>query len=204
MKEHLDRIEPALKEGGGRLHAFLSGGGLRVVRVDDGKIDAYGEHPTLDEAFRILVDDYEAGGRPYGDVYGKVEDHYLTGQSQPVNELDAWVRRGSTFDATYADGRFQFEMRGFGEFHTPQDTVERCTAGETIEWTTGRGVTYRCSPSRFPNGEKCCSTQAVKIPPNMAHHRVWMWRSKRTGWGNTLQEAIACALVAPSVEVDDV
>ena len=38
-------INKALKEGG-RLHAFLSGSGLRVVRIEkNGKLKGYGEHP---------------------------------------------------------------------------------------------------------------------------------------------------------------
>lgn len=199
MKEHLVRIEPALKMGG-FIHAFMSGGGLRVLRLAEfgprGDLMGYGESPTVDDAFRILADDYEAGGRKYGDVYGKVEP-------APAGELDAWVRKGNTFDAWYKDGEYVVELRSLQEAHTPEETVRRCTAGETIAWTDDRRVTYQCSPSRFPNGERCCSTKIVKVPKGMTHNRAWMWYATQTGRGPTLSDAIDQAFKAPKVEVND-
>lgn len=210
-------LESALKKGN-VMHAFLSGGGLRVVRLEKGrhgKLTGYGEHPHVDEALRHTAEDFAAGGRPYSEVYGTFDfDHpeggkkgiypmYLTGASTPDGELDAWVRQGHTFDALFVNNEFVFELRGLEESRTPEDYVKRCTAGEVIKWTDDRGVTYECSPSRFPNGEACCSTRIVAKPAGMKDHRAWMYYAKRTGKGLSLEAAIQAAFAAPKVEVAD-
>lgn len=105
-------LEEALRAGC-RMHAFSSGGGLRVVRIErSGKSVAYGEHPYINEALRIAAEDYKAGGRAYQDVYGKIEKEYLTGDPCPNSDLDMWVRKGSTFDAWFEDELFVFELKG--------------------------------------------------------------------------------------------
>lgn len=210
-------LEGALRKGN-VMHAFLSGGGLRVIRLEKGrhgKLTGYGEHPYVDEALRHTAEDFAAGGRPYNKVYGTFDlDHpeggekgiypmYLTGASAPEGELDAWVRQGHTFDARFENGEFVFELKGLEESRTPKDVVERCTAGETFKWTDDRGVTFECTPSRFPNGERCCSTRIVAKPAGMADHRAWMYYAKRTGKGLTLEAALAEAFKAPKLEVAD-
>ena len=51
-------LENALR-GDGKMHAFLSGGGLRVVRIEvRGDLVAYGEHPVVSDALRICADDF--------------------------------------------------------------------------------------------------------------------------------------------------
>ncbi len=111
-------VERFLKEGL-LLHAFRSGGGLRVLRVDEkvsqkDKALAYGESFDVWNAFRILADDMDAGGRPYSEVYGngKLEVHYLTGCSSSSDPLDHWLLHGNTFDI-YRDGQeLTIEMWG--------------------------------------------------------------------------------------------
>lgn len=216
-KKAFSILEGALRKGS-VMHAFLSGGGLRVIRLEKGrhgKLTGYGEHPHVDEALRHAAEDFAAGGRPYSEVYGTFDfDHpeggkkgiypmYLTGASTPDGELDAWVRQGHTFDARFEGGEFVFELRGLEESRTPEGYVKRCTAGETIRWTDERGVTYECSPSRFPNGEACCSTRIVSRPRGMKEHRAWMYYAVRTGKGQTLEEAVAAAFKAPKIEVED-
>lgn len=215
-------IETALRDGKGRMHAFLSGGGLRVVRIDEppptgipsghvartnnqrGKMLGYGEHPHVHEALRILADDLRAGCRPYGEVYGTEETHYFTGASTPHDELDAWIRKGSTFDARHEDGRFVFELTGLEEARTPPETIDRvANQSETIRWTDERGVTRVATPSRFPNGEPCCCVRVEAKPEGMTHHRTDMWYAQRTGIGVTLAEAIRTAFAAPKVELLD-
>lgn len=205
VRGHLKRIERALIVGG-RLHAFLSGGGLRVINIEkEGakRSIAYGEAPEANEAFRILVDDYEAGGRAYASVYGKIEKHYLTGSSAPQGRLDVWLRQGHTFNAWHETGEFVFELRGLEESRPPPDTVKRCTAGETISWTDDRRVTYECRPSRFPNGELCCSTRIVSKPEGMPDHRAWLYYATQVGHGASLHEAIDAAFAAPKHESTD-
>jgi hypothetical protein len=201
-------VESALRESKGTIHAFLSGGGLRVLRLETprrGKLLGYGEHPYVAEAFRILTEDFAAGGRPYGSVYGTVEEHYITGDSTPQDDLDAWVRRGNSFDVfCNPDGKFVFELRGFQDNVMPEDLKVRATAGETVRWTSDRGVTYEATPFVFPgNGERGCSISAVSRPEHMAHHRVWMWRTVRRGVGDTLTAALSAAFEAPHEEYND-
>lgn len=192
-------IESALR-GGGQLHAFLSGGGLRVVRVEKprhGKLIGYGEHPVVSDALRILADDLAAGGRRYSDVYGKTEDEYLTGQSSPEDALDAWLRQGSTFDASFDDA-FVFELRGLETVRTSEAIVKRALAGETVQWEE-RGFVYESTPSRFPSGEPCVSSRVVSSPAG--RRDSWMWDGCRTGRGPTLIEAMDAAFGSEKVEV---
>jgi hypothetical protein len=201
----MSTLEAALRKGGS-MHAFLSGGGLRVIRIEKprhGKLIAYGEHPVVAEAFRITAEDFKAGGRPYGEVYGKLEEHYLTGQSMPEGELDAWVRRGATFDAHFKEGNFVFELRGLHDHETPAGYHERAMKGETLRWTSDRGVTYEIQPSRLPNGSVGSSTRQVSRPNGMKEHRVWSWYAVRRGIAPSLTEAIAAAFTAKYEEVDD-
>lgn len=94
-------IDQAL-ERGGKIHSFRSGGGLRVFRLEiDGKLKGYGEHPDALVAIQHLEEDLAAGGRPYGEVYGVIHTHYLTGVSAPSCELDRWLLRGLNVDATH-------------------------------------------------------------------------------------------------------
>ena len=99
-----DSIDEALKDGF-TIHAFRSGGGLRVLSMkrpetvgekfgisDEKKF--YAEGATLNDAMRILKDDVKAGGRKYKDVYGVLEEHYLTGSYSDKDELDNWVASG--------------------------------------------------------------------------------------------------------------
>lgn len=64
-----------------------------MIRIEkqSAKLLAYGEHPNVDEAFRILAEDYKAGGRKYDKVYGKLEEHYLRDKGM----LLAILMRGS-------------------------------------------------------------------------------------------------------------
>jgi hypothetical protein len=112
----LTNIEKALREGC-KVRAFLSGGGLRVIRIEDAEheLKGYGEHPHAEEALQHADDDYAAGGREYSDVYGGTEPHYLTGSTTTVGELDAWVRTGSTFHAVTEGDGFVFVLDGYDE-----------------------------------------------------------------------------------------
>ena len=191
-------LEHALRSGG-KMHAFLSGGGLRVVRIEAcGDLVAYGEHPVMSDALRICAEDFLCGGRKYKDVYGSVETHYLTGQSEPDGDLDALVRKSGTFDASFGGGVFLFELHGFEQHEAPAGVQDRATAGETVRYTDDRGMRFVASPSRFPNGERCYSVSVEFKPENMKGEDVWMWRSVRKGAGTTLIKAIESAFISRS------
>lgn len=107
-------LEKIVKDGY-RLHAFLSGGGLRVIYITtagDGSCTAadlaYGEAPHIEEALRLCEEDAVAGGRPYREVYGKLVPHFLTGASMPSSKLDRWVRGGRDFDVKWTGSEFLF------------------------------------------------------------------------------------------------
>jgi hypothetical protein len=195
-------IEAALRRGA-KIHAFLSGGGLRVVRVEDdlGRLIGYGEHPYIGEALQHCDDDIAAGGRDYYEVYGKLHPHYLTGDSTPNSPLDAWVRKGSTFDVIAGEGGFVATMAGYANHEPPEGYLARCIAGETLEWEA-RGYRYRMTPSRFPgNGEPCASTSILSAPEGRNGADPWMWPTEQTATAPTLIEALDAALNAEAVEV---
>lgn len=204
--EHLATIEEALRKGG-HLHAFRSGGGLRVLRIEKprhGELLAYGEHPELSEAFRITADDYKAGGREYGDVYGNIEENYLTGSYSQEDELEKAVLNGASFDAYEKGGHIVFEIHNMEIYRTPEDIVKRASiGGETVTWTDDRGVTRRASPSRFPNGERCCSIITVSVPEGMQPQRDHIWDVVRRATALTLEEALAAAVVTKKEEVKE-
>ena len=196
----IEVIEGALRSGA-KLHAFLSGGGLRVLSLDlDGKRVGYGEHPNVEEAFTHLAEDFEAGNRPYKEVYGKLHTHYLTGSSETTSALDAWVCQGSKFDAYEQDGLFVFVLSGHGHTEMSKDMEERATNGETIRWSH-RGYTFESWPSVFPgNGEKCCVTSILESPEGRGGADPWMYPITKTGRAEVLVEAIAKAFEAEEIE----
>lgn len=125
----LTGIEQALRYGC-RLHAFRSGAGLRVVRIEkDGDLVGYGEHPHASDALSHANEDILAGGRPYDEVYGCLKPHYLTGSSSANDELDLWLLQGHTFDVRCEGNEFVFELKGFNVLHSLRN-----------ERRTGRGI----------------------------------------------------------------
>lgn len=87
-------IEQALRAGA-RLHSFLSGGGLRVVRLEKGgQLTGYGEAPHIEEALEQASRDFLAGHEPYKTVY-------LIGDTNTTSRLDAWIRAGNAMNCQY-------------------------------------------------------------------------------------------------------
>jgi hypothetical protein len=202
------RINRVLEEAflkGLRLYGFRSGGGLRVLTL--GKCDKgqryYSEHPNVLDALEILCDDYLAGGRKYHDVYGKIHDHYLTGSTSPDSELDRWILRGNTIRAKRERGSIVVILKGYGEFHTPDDIHKAVLADGIPRECRNRGYIYTSSPMRFPNGKLGVSTsykrEDGKDAPSGAD--PWMWPAIKTGEGLAFFDAVEKALVADSVEV---
>jgi hypothetical protein len=117
-------------KAGQRLHAFMSGGGLRVVDLHSDTLDTanggYGEHPYIYEALEYAEEDAAAGGREYKEVYGegKLHLHYLTGDPNPSGGLDAWVRCGRDFDVVFEDGNFVFRGKFLKHRNAPQWVVD--------------------------------------------------------------------------------
>jgi hypothetical protein len=207
-------LDDALRTGG-RMSAFRTGGGLRVVRVEqpetapkpakstrDPEPIAYGEHPHIDEALRIAADDFRAGGRRYKDVYGPIEGHYWTGDSCPNSDIDAYILCGDSLAAHYLDGVFTCVIRSTAAYQTPEDIAARAMAGETITWTDPRGFTRVATPSRFPNGDLGCTVRVTGRPEAAHYLRDHRWPVTRTGQAASFIEALRAAVAAPEIEVD--
>lgn len=186
---------------GCKLRAFLSGGGLRVIRLErKDTLKGYGEHPDVSEALVHASDDYLAGGRPYDEVYGKEHPHYLTGSSSSASNVDAWVRQGRTFDAWQEDEDVVFQLKGYSYMDVPDDVIERVKEGETVNWRK-RGYTMESSPSQFGNGEWACSTKLIKSPKGRDGSDSYMYQITKTGRGTDFWKAMLAAFEAPEVEV---
>jgi hypothetical protein len=192
-----ENIDEALKDGC-RLHAFRSGGGLRVIRLEKGgKLKGYGEHPDVLEALNHAQDDYKAGGRPYHEVYGGTHPHYLTGSSEASGPLDRWLLGGHTFDASIQDGRVQVELIGTEHQEQPEGVLEKVTKNqETVEWAA-RGFRFRSTPSYHHNGVGC-STKVVSSPEGKKD--AWYYSVVKQGQADTFFGAVEAALSAEPVE----
>jgi len=197
-------LEGALRKGN-CIHAFLSGGGLRVIRIEkkrNGKLLGYGEHPEVDEALRHVAEDFAAGGRPYNKVYGPkgLYAHPRTGSSETTSDLDAWIRQGRTFDIRSEGDQLIVELRGFDEFTTPDSAHERALNGDVV-LTENRGYTYETKrDSEFGGG---VTTSVIKSPGkkrNGTGADPWMWHIVKTGRAANLSEAFEQAFKAESEE----
>ena len=198
----LSGIEQALTYGC-NIHGFLSGGGLRVVRIEqDGVLKGYGEHPHVDHALRHADEDYLAGGRDYHDVYGKKHFQYLTGSTSPNSPLDVWVRQGRTFDAEKLVGKIIVELHGYGETREPQEVMKQVNeTGQPVSWAS-RGYTYETSRYTFPNGELGHSTRVLESPEGKKGNHPFSFNIVKSGVGNGFLEALEDAFKAEEVEVE--
>lgn len=194
-------IQMALKKGY-RMHAFLSGGGLRVVRLDrSGKSLAYGEHPHIEEALAHLEADVIAGGRKYEDVYGKMHPHYLTGSTNPSSNLDAWIRGGSTFDCWREGEEVVFQLSGYHQDSIPKEVCDFVrTTGMSKIWQDGRGFEFCSEPSQIGR-PGMVSTSVVAVPVGRNSNDAWMYHITKTGRAKTFWPAVMKAFRAPEAEV---
>lgn len=153
-------IDDILKEGT-FMHSFLSGGGLRVVRInmsEEGGLLGYGEHPHFGTAVEHAVEDYNAGGRPYKEVYGPIHTHYLTGSSSPESKADAWMLQRRKIDAWYDEGTGMVVVarRGLMSNQYPKDLLKPVYAGAErylLGVWGSKSTVMHATPSSFANGE---------------------------------------------------
>ena len=144
-------IDKALEGKGVRLRGFRSGGGLRVVRVEqaqgkgEAKLLGYGEHYDAERALKHCAEDLAAGGRPYEEVYGKKHTHYLTGSASASGPLDAWLLEGGTIDAWCVLARGSQEKEVVVELKSLDHMVVKgeMVFGEMLK--TGHGRDFRAA-----------------------------------------------------------
>jgi len=197
-------IEQALAQGC-RMHAFMSGGGLRVVRIEkDDVLVGYGEHPHIEDALSHANEDWSRGHMSYGDVYGKTKPQYLTGSTDTTSPLDAWIRKGSDFDSWREGDKVVVQLEGYADVRTPQDIHDRVrTTGIAEQWEHPRGYVYYTKCTRFANGELGTSTEVLKFRDGGARSGSdpWMYKITKTGYGNDFFEAAANAFDAEEQEL---
>lgn len=169
-------IEEAIKAGN-KIKCFRSGGGLRVFYMWDMDDEAkkstyYGESYNVKEALRVLLDDVRAGGREYKEVYGVIEEHYLTGEQWKGEDLlDLWIVGGNTLEGEWVDdfkGHEHFEvfLKGLQNRDLPRPIMRKGAAGKTIYWKYKDSDAIRKSRRYiFPgNGAFGCTTQIISNP----------------------------------------
>ncbi len=197
----LTGIEKSLHEGC-RLHGFLSGGGLRVMRIEQDKVlKGYGEQPHAEDALSDANEDYLAGGRPYDEVYGKLKPHYLTGSSSGASPLDSWMLKGRTIDAYFEQGSIIVDLNGTGVVEIPEEITNKVMKTGQSETWEDRGHTYEIYLTMFPNGEPGWSAKVTRFPNAPDYSRAWFYKIMKRGQADTLDEAIENALKAESVEI---
>lgn len=186
-------LERALRQGC-RLHAFMSGDGTRVVRLEkrDGLLAGYGEGRRVSEAAMMAAENFKSG---------KTRDLVHTEARHPDGELDAWIRRGHTFDAwSLGHTDYAFQLRGLEFEKIAPSVVKRWTAGDRFSWTSPRGVTWIGGPVKFGNGDQGCTYNIVAKPHGMSRQQAEMYYAQRTGYSIRLEFAIERALQAELVE----
>jgi hypothetical protein len=199
----LEHIHKAFVSGC-KLHAFLSGGGLRVVRIEkNGTLKGYGEHPHIEEALAHADEDYAAGGRKYKDVYGedKIHTHYLTGSSTTSSTLDSWVHQGRTFDVWQENESVVVQLQGYKQLEHPEDLEKKVLKDGKSRQFEQRGLIYEMSAMCFASGSPGISTKVVGGRESKNGADPWMWKITKTGKGKDFWAALEKAFKAESVEV---
>jgi len=168
------------EESTAKLHGFSSGGRLRVVSFQGTRRKGYGEHPYVYNALRIAEDDAIAGGRAYGEVYGPIEPHYLTGAYPPKDRrFDCWAYQRS-FDIYFEDNLFHFTSKYMVQRKVSQAIIDQVNErhrvfgplhNASVRWTEDDIV----FESSYSNGG--VTTQAVEVPP---HIKKDVWYFDRT------------------------
>lgn len=127
--EQYPALEEKIKQGD-RLHAFRSGGGLRVVFLANkgrgpcsSNNNGYGEHPNIEMALKLAEHDC-VNHLPYNEVYGKLIPNFWTGTTVASSPLDRWILSGHAFDISYNDG-FVFEGDYYHQFSEPKEVLEK-------------------------------------------------------------------------------
>ena len=187
-------IDQALRDGC-RLHGFRSGGGLRVIRVERGgehgkrgpDLIGYGEHPHAEAALRHAEADVKAGGRPYKEVYGGEQPHYVTGSSSASSRLDEVLLSGGDFDAwAEVDGTIVATTERTRQQDFPKDLITEVEHSRQTARFEARGYIFDLVPADVGVWIKVASC------PEGGSERAATWYEEvRTGRGATLAEAMA-------------
>lgn len=166
-----------------------------MVRIESqaDELKGYGEAPHIEDALRLAAEDVKAGGLPYGEVYGKLTPHYLTGTHDRSSKLDTFCKNGN-LNARFESGTFVVDLIGWDECKTPQAIRDAALeAGRDIHWVDPRGSVWLICP--FTDGSGWVSRVNVSHPPGTsASVKRGLWRTIQTGKAASLLEALPLAL----------
>lgn len=205
----LPGLETKLRDGC-LLHAFRSGGGLRVVRLEevvgerrdkDGNLRrgdeaiAYGEHPDIREALAHAEEDFQAGHRIHDQVYGPIHPHYLTGSTISSCGLDRWVLSGHGLDAycQTVQGKVQFVVEASYTYfiRTPQKVMDLVLEkNQPVIWMRN-DYRYESALSNHPVGS--VTTSVLYASENDPGGSAWFQKQYAFYAGDTLAEALSKA-----------
>lgn len=206
-KINLIETEKALAKGG-NVHIFLSGGGLRVVCIEDKnkKSIGYGEHFCIEEALRHADEDltcYLSYEKKYSGKNAKYT-HYYTGSSFASSNLDFYIRKGGTIDFSYNQNSKEFisVIHDYEHVDIPEWVNQKCMANKTAEFPyrdDETGIIYVCKAYQFPNSE-WGTTQSVVFCPSVMKGKEYYRRVTKSGKSKeSLWQAIFNSIVAKSV-----
>ncbi len=134
---------------GAKIHGFSSGGGVRVLRIDNMVGETYyAEGANIDEAFLELEKNIKTG---------KQGICYMTG-GYANGKFDAWTRVQGGFDMVYnsQSGMVEVALNWTHYHHAPREVVEtvrQTKQSMTVTDTTGR--TWLVSYLHRMNGIMC-------------------------------------------------
>lgn len=193
--KNLNGIEKALRDGC-HVRGFLSGGRLRVVRIElNHQLKGYGEHPNVMDALSHANEDYLAGGRPYDKVYGGSKPHYVTGSHESNHPLDRWLLQGSKFDGRRDQEHVVVQLEGYAELRYDLEAAKLALEKAPVYEFTQRGFVYHVQ--RSGDG---FSAHVVPGEPRSSKKDPWMWEITKTGHGKSFWEAANAAFEAPEIE----
>lgn len=184
----------------GKLHGFSSGGGVRVIRLEEpgdlGKLIGYGEGCHAREAFENMVKDATST---------KIKNFYFTGSPDVEDWMDEWLRMGRSFDAQLVKGNVIVTLNGWDYDEISEEIKDRAyrLKGIPVLNTSDRGFTFETvwRDQLFANGEGGWSRRVVDCPPGKSEHLATMWSVKQLGGAPTFFAACEAAREAPKREV---
>lgn len=191
----LGHIEDALRKGA-RLNAFISGTGLRVVKVTGNDIKGYGEGECIEEALLYCNHNLNC------------PDEKLTpsdlGFELPTSLLDKRMGRGQKFYAWYDGMNICIQWRSLEEFKLPPairlqviDMQEALPYRDPI-----RKFIYVVKPTTMPgNGMKTVEITTAHVPEGQTEDHAFHYHViQETSGTDGIYPLLLRVLDAPKVE----
>ena len=179
-------IQASLKAGNA-MYIFRSGGGLRVVRVEQGKkrgeLLGYGEYCNVGPALEIADLDLVKK------KHKKYTTEYLTGSMSCTSKLDEWICCGHETNFKFENNRFYFFAELSVDVRSPEWINEKVLKdGKAIDWEL-RGIKYRTEKSMFPSGEPCLQSTCLTYPTGSNGH-AWFYKKNVEFYAYTFEKLL--------------